>query len=105
MTTKVVHCKRAKYDVYIGRGKGGKVGQWGNPFILTRHTTRDEVIKRYRSHLWKRLKAEPQLRKELLALRGKTLGCWCAPQACHGDVLAKAAEWLHNNPDFNWDTP
>jgi hypothetical protein len=22
-------------------------------------------------------------------LRGKVLGCWCAPAACHGDVLAE----------------
>lgn len=25
-------------------------------------------------------------------LRGKVLGCWCAPKMCHGDVLAELAE-------------
>ena len=25
----------------------------------------------------------------LSELRGKTLGCWCAPEPCHGDVLAR----------------
>jgi hypothetical protein len=24
-------------------------------------------------------------------LRGETLGCWCAPRMCHGDVLATLA--------------
>ncbi|MHB8407806.1 MAG: DUF4326 domain-containing protein [Acidiferrobacterales bacterium] len=24
-------------------------------------------------------------------LRGKVLGCWCSPQACHGDVLEELA--------------
>jgi len=24
---------------------------------------------------------------EFRQLRGKTLGCWCKPEACHGDVL------------------
>lgn len=40
---KVVHCKKEKYDVYIGRGS-----KWGNPFILGKHGTRDGrcIIKR-----------------------------------------------------------
>jgi hypothetical protein len=24
-------------------------------------------------------------------LKGKVLGCWCSPKACHGDILAKIA--------------
>lgn len=24
---------------------------------------------------------------DLLKLNGKTLGCWCKPDACHGDIL------------------
>ena len=30
---------------------------------------------------------------ELAALDGKRLACWCAPEPCHGDVLAAAARW------------
>ncbi|MHA5052990.1 DUF4326 domain-containing protein [Streptomyces sp. SD15] len=26
------------------------------------------------------------------ALRGKTLACWCAPELCHGDILAEIAD-------------
>ena len=31
-----------------------------------------------------------------LALRpeGVVLLCWCAPKACHGDVIASALAWL-----------
>jgi hypothetical protein len=25
-------------------------------------------------------------------LKGKKLGCWCKPNACHGDVLAELAD-------------
>jgi len=31
----VVHCRRAPYDVYVGRGRDprtGAPGEWGNPF-------------------------------------------------------------------------
>jgi hypothetical protein len=27
-------------------------------------------------------------------LKGKKLGCWCKPQACHGDILTKLIELL-----------
>ncbi|QBX38634.1 DUF4326 domain-containing protein [Brevundimonas sp. S30B] len=75
----VVHCKREPYDVYIGRPS-----KWGNPFEIGRDGTRGEVIEKYREHVLTR----PDLMAALPELRGKTLGCWCAPKACHGDVLA-----------------
>ena len=25
--------------------------------------------------------------KQLISMKGKRLGCWCYPDACHGDVL------------------
>ena len=28
-------------------------------------------------------------RRELMRLSGKRLGCWCAPDRCHGDVLVE----------------
>lgn len=40
---KVVHCKKEKYDVYIGRPS-----KWGNPFIVGADGTRDEVIQKYK---------------------------------------------------------
>ena len=78
----VVHCKRARYDVYIGRPS-----KWGNPFAIGRDGTREQVIARYER--W--LLTQPELVASLHELEGKTLGCWCAPRACHGDVLARLA--------------
>ena len=83
MTTRVVHCKREKHDVYIGRPS-----KWGNPFAIGKDGTRDEVIAKYEA--W--IREQPALMASLPELRGKVLGCWCAPQACHGDVLARLAE-------------
>ena len=76
----VVHCKRARYDVYVGRPS-----KWGNPFAIGRDGTREQVIARYER--W--LRSRPELLAQLGELEGKTLGCWCAPRACHGDVLAR----------------
>ena len=79
---KVVHCKRDKYDVYIGRPS-----KWGNPFEIGKDGTRKEVIEKYAA--W--IKTQPNLLADLHELRGKSLGCWCSPSACHGDVLMKLA--------------
>lgn len=75
----VVHCKRDKFDVYIGRGS-----KWGNPYIIGRDGTREEVIVKYRNYIIMRRK---DLLNDLEELKGKRLGCWCAPKVCHGDVL------------------
>ena len=92
----VVHCKREPYDTYIGRGRcprSGKPGRWGNPYRIGRDGDRGEVIERYRRWLWAEIEAGRIDPAELAALRGKTLGCWCAPEPCHGEVLAAAAAW------------
>lgn len=70
------------YDIYIGRGS-----IWGNPFIIGKDGNREEVIEKYEEYLVN----SPELLKKLPELRGKTLACFCAPKACHGDVLAKYA--------------
>ncbi len=79
---KVVHCKRAEFDVYIGRPS-----KWGNPFVIGRDGTREEVMKKYRNWILR----TPRLLADIGELRGKVLGCWCKPLACHGDVLSELA--------------
>jgi hypothetical protein len=37
------------------------------------------------------LLANPELFSKLPELKGKVLGCWCAPKACHGDILSELA--------------
>lgn len=83
MSTTVVHCKREKFDVYIGRP-----GKWGNPFPLKREADRAKVLQQYTE--W--IMTQPRLLAQLGELKGKVLGCWCAPKACHGDVLARLAD-------------
>ena len=41
--TDVVHCKKAPFDVYIGRPS-----KWGNPYSIGPDGTREEVIEKYR---------------------------------------------------------
>ncbi len=79
----VVHCKKNKFDVYIGRPSA-----WGNPFVMGRDGSRSEVIAKYDA--W--LETQPELKARAKAeLRGKVLACWCKPLACHGDTLVRIA--------------
>lgn len=95
--TKVVHLKRqggvevVSCDVYIGRAMnmGGwrlAKSKWANPFKLSDYGhDRKKVIEAYESYV----RTKPELMSSLHELEGKTLGCWCAPETCHGDVLVK----------------
>ena len=87
--TRVVNKYKESYDIYIGRGS-----KWGNPFthISDNKTkadfvvvSRDEAIESYRNWILN----QPQLLKDLHELKGKTLGCFCKPKECHGDVLVE----------------
>ncbi len=84
-STKVVHYKRESCDIYIGRPS-----KWGNPFHVGSDGTRQEVIAKYRT--W--IVQQPKLMRALPELAGLTLGCWCKPEACHGDVLVELVEQL-----------
>jgi hypothetical protein len=86
METKVVHCGKYQHDVYIGRPS-----KWGNPFTEEEHGSRTEVIQKYRHWLLNSPDAK-SVRDSLHELKGKTLGCWCKPKACHGDVLASIVD-------------
>ena len=68
-----------KNTEYIGRGS-----KWGNPFVIGKDGDRDDVIISFSIYAQDRLIKEPDW---LTPLKGKDLKCFCAPQACHGDVL------------------
>jgi hypothetical protein len=68
-------------DVYIGRPS-----VWGNPFAIGRDGDRAEVVARYREYI----ESKPELVTALSHQAPRRLVCWCAPKACHGDVLAAA---------------
>lgn len=80
---RVVHLKHDPYDVRIDRQT-----HWGNPFVIGKDGTREEVIAKYRDWILSEPDIVAMVKREL---RGKTLGCWCAPKACHGDVLLELA--------------
>jgi hypothetical protein len=89
--------------VYVGRPSPGFKGSpFGNPWKTgqthvaidgnMRALTRDDAIELYRQ--WARGERSHPKGKlfphDLLeTLRGKFLGCWCAPKACHADVLVE----------------
>ena len=58
---------------------------YGNPFVVGRDGTLEEVIEKYARRLLCDSDRVSQIRYRL---RGKCLACWCAPGPCHGDVLA-----------------
>lgn len=90
MSKWVVHCKKEPYDVYIGRPS-----KWGNPFSHKNDTqaefvvaTRQDAVDTFEAWVRQQPEMIESIKKEL---KGKILGCWCFPQACHGDVLARIA--------------
>ena len=85
-------------QVYVGRP-----GPLGNPFAIGRDGTREEVIAKYRTWLWDRIRKphSPQLaelRRLLAPARAGPLEllCWCAPRPCHAEVIRAALIWLHD---------
>jgi Domain of unknown function (DUF4326) len=80
--------------VYIGRAvsRGGwklAGSRWANTFSV-KQLGREAAIRSYREALMGgRLGFTVEdVRREL---EGCDLACWCAPQACHGDVLLEIA--------------
>lgn len=90
---RVVNKYKEKFDVYIGRGS-----KWGNPFPMKNKSDeeRKRVIAKYKNHLWDQINSGEISVDELLSLDGKTLGCFCKPKACHGDVIVSAINYYKN---------
>ena len=82
--------------VYIGRGS-----KWGNPFIIGFDGDRKTVIAEHARWLARQV----HLLEALDELRGHDLVCFCAPRACHGDLLMRLAnasaeelrDWIADN--------
>jgi len=85
--TRIVNLNKEPYDIYIGRGS-----KWGNPFTTIKNKetlaieivdTSEEALSKYKEHIL----STPELYDSLCELEGKTLGCFCKPKPCHGDIL------------------
>lgn len=84
--TTVVNIYQSSYDVYIGRAGHGKDGTFGNPFSDKR---RELNIESFKIYFYDRINEDVHFRQQVLQLKGKTLGCFCAPKPCHGHVIAE----------------
>ena len=92
--TTVVHVRKYTFDVYIGRAYAEfPQSKWHNPYHIGKDGNREEVIRKFDRYLT--LEMVEEIKAEL---KGKVLGCWCKPDLCHGDILARIA---NNEEDFH----
>jgi hypothetical protein len=78
------------YVGHAGARHSWPASDFANPFLRLARTDREAMVLRYRG--W--LDNQPELLAKIRdgELTGRALGCWCAPQICHADVLAEYAE-------------
>ena len=99
-STRVVKLKRQNgkvvqgCDVYIGREcymGGWKLPRsiWHNPFSVKNYGLQN-ALNMYEQYLCN----SPELMGQLYTLQGKTLGCWCDPNPCHGHILQRYVDNL-----------
>jgi len=103
--TTVVNIANDSCDVYIGRGieirthmltngiNPGEEGWLGNSHpigwceICKENHIRVECIDKFKQDFYKKISSDLVFRESVLALKGKRLGCYCKPKACHGDII------------------
>lgn len=65
-----------------------RYSSYGNPFFLDTDGNRDQVCDGYIEYF----KHKRSLHNKVKELKGKALGCHCAPLRCHGDHLKSLAD-------------
>jgi hypothetical protein len=97
--TTVIHVHDADLSdpdvVYIGRAvprRGMRRSPWANPFTVQDWTRAGSVFLYLLTVLFGPTPSAQWIREHIPELRGKRLACWCAPQLCHGHVLAALAD-------------
>jgi hypothetical protein len=79
-----------KYKPHVTSVVGQDADAWVAHLEASRNLT---CVQIYRLYLIKLFKQDPdKWIPELVALEGLTLGCWCKPAPCHGDVLSEFVE-------------
>lgn len=101
--TEVINIRNGdKFDAYIGRAGHNQDGYYGNPHIigycpLCRRThDREDSLKEYKIYFYKRLEEDEVFKIGVKLLKDNTLGCFCKPLPCHGDIIK---EYLDNLKD------
>lgn len=86
------------YDVYCGRPGRGHAGIFGNPFGRPSLShSRAEAIAKHKNWFHQRCSIDLPFLARVLALRGKRLGCFCAPRPCHADTIAEFVNTVEEN--------
>ena len=93
--TRVVNLRKEPYDVYIGRAGRGEDGYFGNPCVIGKecyvcgrvHTDGGSTLECFQAYFLVRLASDVHFYQAVERLRGQTLGCFCKPKPCHGDVI------------------
>ena len=76
-------------NIYIGRKtKYLEESKWANPYPVPCPSKRKSVVKKFEEYI----RNNSKLLKDIHELKGKNLGCWCAPKHCHGTVLKQILE-------------
>jgi hypothetical protein len=91
--------RREPFDVYVGRPGSGREGPWGNPIFFGKpcprcgfvHPStpvgRVDLLHCFARMFLRRVADDPVWGAQVFAaLKGKRLGCFCAPQPCHAAV-------------------
>lgn len=101
MIGSVTVVNKYKYEgdyIYIGRGS-----VYGNPFPMNGENDRDACIEKYYQYFKKIMSSDNKnslsntaLKTAILTLVSRvyqgehiTLGCFCKPKSCHGDVIKR----------------
>lgn len=82
-----IYIGRAEIVFIDGRRFPKSSSNFANPFKIGKDGTRDEVIQKYKNYITEKIKTNNSLKLELVNMKNKNLGCWCAPERCHGYVL------------------
>jgi hypothetical protein len=101
MPVKVVKISRKylNFGTYIGREWAGNgESLFHNPYHIGPDGSRAEVIAKFAEYWY-----SPQqkfLREAALThiAQHATLGCWCKPRDCHGDIIAGYLNWKRQEP-------
>lgn len=88
--TEVINIWHKKpYDVYVGREGKGEDGYFGNPHD---EADRDTNVKNFRKYFYERLERDAEFKRRVHSLKGKKIGCFCAPANCHAMVIVEYLE-------------
>jgi hypothetical protein len=95
-------CARAIYIGRVNRIYSRRESWLANPYKVGPDMTRETAIKLYRIWLWQHIsegkrgvyRELERIAKKVKAGEEVLLLCFCTPKPCHGDVVAKAIEWM-----------